>query len=490
MAAAVADYRPAAAAGGQARARRRRGRSSSSRPPTCSPPSPRGARPGQVLVGFAAEAGADVARAEAKRVRKGVDLIVLNDVSRSRHRLRRRAQRGRARRRADGRPTHRCEIAARPKRAIAGARCSTPSSTPALRDTDGVHVRGLTPDVQPDPPPCPEAGPAAPPRTMGGWRPHLPSSGARERPRGRAARDRERPARRERRGRARSSAPSWRCWPRATCSSRTSRASARRRWRGRSRARSTAPSRACSSRPTCCRATSRASACSTSAAGEFEFRPGPVFANVVLADELNRASPRTQSALLECMQERQVTVDGVARPLAAPFFVIATQNPIEQDGTFPLPEAQLDRFALRLALGYPQPGRRGAACWPTRRPRAARRSRRSRPSPTPARWSRPCTPAARVHVAPVAARLRRRALRSDARGRPPGARGEPARRRDARAARAGARARPGARPRAAGRRQGARAATRSRTACCPPRARRPTSPSVVDELLARVPVPL
>ena len=89
--------------------------------------------------------------------------------------------------------------------------------------------------------------------------------------------------------------------------------------------------------------------------GEFGFRPGPVFANVVLADELNRASPRTQSALLECMQERQVTVDGIARPLAAPFFVIATQNPIEQDGTFPLPEAQLDRFALRLALGYPQP---------------------------------------------------------------------------------------------------------------------------------------
>jgi MoxR-like ATPase len=89
---------------------------------------------------------------------------------------------------------------------------------------------------------------------------------------------------------------------------------------------------------------------------EFAFRPGPVFANIVLADELNRASPRTQSALLECMQERQVTVDGVARPLAAPFFVIATQNPIEQDGTFPLPEAQLDRFALRLALGYPRPG--------------------------------------------------------------------------------------------------------------------------------------
>src|SRR5664279_1305725 len=90
--------------------------------------------------------------------------------------------------------------------------------------------------------------------------------------------------------------------------------------------------------------------------GEFAFRPGPVFANVVLADELNRASPRTQSALLECMQERQVTVDGATRALAAPFFLVATQNPIEQDGTFPLPEAQLDRFALRLALGYPEPG--------------------------------------------------------------------------------------------------------------------------------------
>ena len=89
---------------------------------------------------------------------------------------------------------------------------------------------------------------------------------------------------------------------------------------------------------------------------EFAFRPGPVFANIVLADEINRASPRTQSALLECMQERQVTVDGVAAPLAAPFLVIATQNPIEQDGTFPLPEAQLDRFALRLALGYPEAG--------------------------------------------------------------------------------------------------------------------------------------
>jgi len=86
---------------------------------------------------------------------------------------------------------------------------------------------------------------------------------------------------------------------------------------------------------------------------EFEFRPGPVFANLVLVDEINRASPKTQSALLECMQEVQVTVDGVTHPLARPFMVIATQNPIEYEGTFPLPEAQLDRFAMRLHLGYP-----------------------------------------------------------------------------------------------------------------------------------------
>jgi MoxR-like ATPase len=86
---------------------------------------------------------------------------------------------------------------------------------------------------------------------------------------------------------------------------------------------------------------------------DFEFRPGPVFANVVLVDEINRAMPKTQSALLEAMAERQVTVDGVTRALPAPFLVIATENPIEQEGTFPLPEAQLDRFMLRTSLGYP-----------------------------------------------------------------------------------------------------------------------------------------
>ena len=87
--------------------------------------------------------------------------------------------------------------------------------------------------------------------------------------------------------------------------------------------------------------------------GAFDFRQGPVFANVLLADEINRATPRTQAALLEAMQERQVTVDGVTHALGAPFIVLATQNPVEFEGTFPLPEAQLDRFLIRLSLGYP-----------------------------------------------------------------------------------------------------------------------------------------
>ena len=86
---------------------------------------------------------------------------------------------------------------------------------------------------------------------------------------------------------------------------------------------------------------------------EFEFRPGPVFAQLLLVDEVNRASPKTQAALLECMQETQVTVDGVSYPLQRPFMVMATQNPIEYEGTYPLPEAQLDRFTMRVTLGYP-----------------------------------------------------------------------------------------------------------------------------------------
>ncbi|PSN19214.1 magnesium chelatase [filamentous cyanobacterium CCP5] len=87
--------------------------------------------------------------------------------------------------------------------------------------------------------------------------------------------------------------------------------------------------------------------------GEFQFMPGPAFANVLLADEINRATPRTQSALLEVMEENQVTIDGISRSVPDPFFVIATQNPVEYQGTFPLPEAQMDRFALSFSLGYP-----------------------------------------------------------------------------------------------------------------------------------------
>lgn len=87
--------------------------------------------------------------------------------------------------------------------------------------------------------------------------------------------------------------------------------------------------------------------------GNFEFRPGPVFANILLADEINRATPRTQSSLLECMEERQITIDGVTHRLEAPFLVIATQNPIDNQGTFPLPEAQLDRFLMKISMGYP-----------------------------------------------------------------------------------------------------------------------------------------
>jgi MoxR-like ATPase len=91
-------------------------------------------------------------------------------------------------------------------------------------------------------------------------------------------------------------------------------------------------------------------------ARDFEFKPGAVFANIVVGDEINRASPKTQSALLECMEERQVTVDGVTYPLQSPFMVIATQNPIEMEGTYPLPEAQRDRFTARIAMGYPDIG--------------------------------------------------------------------------------------------------------------------------------------
>ena len=133
--------------------------------------------------------------------------------------------------------------------------------------------------------------------------------------------------------------------------------------------------------------------------GRFEFRPGPIFANVVLVDEINRASPKTQSGLLECMQERHVTVDATSHELARPFMVLATQNPVEYEGTYPLPEAQVDRFMVRLSLGYPDAAdeagharrrtRPATACssssrWPT----APRCSTRSTPRTA-------CTPRAR-----------------------------------------------------------------------------------------------
>ena len=106
----------------------------------------------------------------------------------------------------------------------------------------------------------------------------------------------------------------------------------------------------------------------------FEFRPGPIFANIVLVDEINRASPKTQSGLLECMQERRVTVDVHTHELARPFLVLATQNPIEYEGTYPLPEAQVDRFMVRVSLGYPTPPTRRPGCSPTTRPATACRS--------------------------------------------------------------------------------------------------------------------
>ena len=113
--------------------------------------------------------------------------------------------------------------------------------------------------------------------------------------------------------------------------------------------------------------------------GSFTFKPGPIFTNVLLADEINRASPRTQSSLLEAMSERQASIEGTTHPLPAPFLVIATQNPVEFHGTYPLPEAQLDRFAMRIDLGYPAHGARGGRPLrpvppPPARRRGARRS--------------------------------------------------------------------------------------------------------------------
>ena len=330
MAAAVADYRPAQVQAGK---RERGGAWSLELEPTADVLAALAARrrPGQVLVGFAAEDGADIERAEAKRLRKGVDLIVLNDVSRSdigfdvdhnevvlvgRRRRRARAARSQARDR--------------------GAPCSTASSNCSRPDSSW----GKSPAR----------------RTMSAMEAALAEPQRLERARDAALRVIANVRR------AVSGEPAV-----------VERAVVALLAEGHVLVEDVPGV----GKTTLARALARSLDCSFARiqftpdvlpsdvtgvsvfdqrTSEFAFRPGPVFANVVLADELNRASPRTQSALLECMQERQVTVDGVARPLAAPFFVIATQNPIEQDGTFPLPEAQLDRFALRLALGYPEPG--------------------------------------------------------------------------------------------------------------------------------------
>ena len=132
-------------------------------------------------------------------------------------------------------------------------------------------------------------------------------------------------------------------------------------------------------------------------AGELVFRPGPVFAGVVLADEINRTPPKTQAALLEAMQEGQVTVDGVSHPLPDPFLVLATQNPVEYEGTYPLPEAQRDRFLVHVAIGYPEADEERAMLRLARRglaPTGARR-RRSR-----SRAPRTCAPRARRSTRP------------------------------------------------------------------------------------------
>ena len=157
----------------------------------------------------------------------------------------------------------------------------------------------------------------------------------------------------------------------------------------------------------------------------FEFRPGPIFANIVIVDEINRASPKTQSGLLECMQERQVTVDATSHELARPFMVFATQNPVEYEGTYPLPEAQVDRFMIRVSLGYPNAeeeaghaGRpRGAR--PRARPRGGRRPRRGgrgrRGRPRRPRLAR----AARLHRRPAAPHARATGASSSAPRRAP-----------------------------------------------------------------------
>ena len=179
------------------------------------------------------------------------------------------------------------------------------------------------------------------------------------RARGRRVPDAAHPGRRRGRGRGRGASGRWStsCWsrssPAGTCSSRTCPAPARRRWPGRSRPRSAASRRRIQFTPDLLPERRHRHHRLRPARRPGAFRPGPVFANVVLADEINRAAAKTQSALLEVMEEHTVTVDGEAHPVPDPFLVIATQNPIDLDGTYRLPEAQLDRFLVRTSLGYP-----------------------------------------------------------------------------------------------------------------------------------------
>ena len=195
----------------------------------------------------------------------------------------------------------------------------------------------------------------------------------------------------------------------------------------------------------------------------FEFRPGPIFANIVIVDEVNRASPKTQSGLLECMQERMVTVDVHSHELARPFLVFATQNPVEYEGTYPLPEAQVDRFMVRLELGYPSAAdEAGMLAGHESGDRVLELS----PSPTAPRCSSAQDAARRVHASKALRDYIVALLAPHPRRPPRRARRLAARRPDAAARREGARAAAGPRPRAARRRPGARRRSSSRTASC------------------------
>ena len=232
-----------------------------------------------------------------------------------------------------------------------------------------------------------------------------------------------------------------------------SRASGRRRSRAPSRARSAWSSRACSAPRTCCRPTSSGRTSTAGATRSSSSGPGPIFANVVVVDEINRASPKTQSGLLECMQERRVTVDVHTHELARPFVVLATQNPVEFEGTYPLPEAQVDRFMMRLSLGYPDAGAEAAMLGANEH---GDRVEHLEPVGAAADVLAAQDAARRVHSADAGPRLHRRAAAPHPDRSARRARRQPARRAAAAARRQGARAAPRPRPRAARRRPGAR----------------------------------